>query len=345
MRNVTSPEDQIYICGFSRGAFTARALAGMVNLFGILRPEHEVLIPTLLHVYFSQAEEATDEQLNHTKKPRKQDAVRRLNELINIPSGNLKSDSSQSDDHPKRITRKHIAHQVKTLFSSEDRDIGVHWIGVWDTVESVGLPGVFSQKISNNSKVKTKKIRHVRHAISLDEHRYAFKPRYYDESNFVDSHQSLIQKWFAGCHCDVGGSYIRKESQLSDSALEWIAEELFTELGLIKQAKLLQSSKQNTRAVRHDPLWDTPTWALAGMIIRDVPYHLNLRHQTEVEPQLKLADKMPVNRSAIESVWQKRRPVWPLLLALFVALLTRVFTGSAPLIDYQSPTSPAWAHI
>ena len=42
------PGDRIFCFGFSRGAFTARAVVGMVNLFGVLKPEHEPLMPTLV---------------------------------------------------------------------------------------------------------------------------------------------------------------------------------------------------------------------------------------------------------------------------------------------------------
>lgn len=52
MANYT-PGDQIFVFGFSRGAFTARCIGGLVNQFGILRDHMETLVPTLLHVYFS----------------------------------------------------------------------------------------------------------------------------------------------------------------------------------------------------------------------------------------------------------------------------------------------------
>lgn len=45
--------DAIFIFGFSRGAFTARSLAGLVNQFGILQPHMESMVPTLIHIYFS----------------------------------------------------------------------------------------------------------------------------------------------------------------------------------------------------------------------------------------------------------------------------------------------------
>jgi Uncharacterized alpha/beta hydrolase domain (DUF2235) len=37
------PDDQIYLFGFSRGAYTVRAVAGMINFLGLVRPEVEDL--------------------------------------------------------------------------------------------------------------------------------------------------------------------------------------------------------------------------------------------------------------------------------------------------------------
>lgn len=37
--------------------------------------------------------------------------------------------------------------------------------------------------------------------------------------------QWLKQVWFAGCHSDIGGSYLEPESRLSDISLEWMVEE------------------------------------------------------------------------------------------------------------------------
>jgi uncharacterized protein (DUF2235 family) len=39
------PGDRVYLFGFSRGAYTARAIAGAIHLFGLLLPEHENLAP------------------------------------------------------------------------------------------------------------------------------------------------------------------------------------------------------------------------------------------------------------------------------------------------------------
>jgi Uncharacterized alpha/beta hydrolase domain (DUF2235) len=60
--------DQIYFFGFSRGAFTARGAAGLVNQFGILRPHMESMLPTLLHVYFADRNEEQDKYQRITKQ-------------------------------------------------------------------------------------------------------------------------------------------------------------------------------------------------------------------------------------------------------------------------------------
>src|SRR6266852_3601758 len=39
------PDDKVYVFGFSRGAYTARALCGMLHIIGLLREDNEGLIP------------------------------------------------------------------------------------------------------------------------------------------------------------------------------------------------------------------------------------------------------------------------------------------------------------
>ncbi len=55
MRHWRGDDDQIWLFGFSRGAFTARSIGGLVNRFGVLQPQLGPLVPTLLHLYFSGA--------------------------------------------------------------------------------------------------------------------------------------------------------------------------------------------------------------------------------------------------------------------------------------------------
>ncbi len=50
--------DRIFILGFSRGAYTARALAGVLHVFGLLWPQNEGLIPYILRLYAKLAKAA-----------------------------------------------------------------------------------------------------------------------------------------------------------------------------------------------------------------------------------------------------------------------------------------------
>ena len=51
LMNVYEEGDQIYLFGFSRGAYTVRALAGMVSMYGLLRAENEGMIPYILKMF------------------------------------------------------------------------------------------------------------------------------------------------------------------------------------------------------------------------------------------------------------------------------------------------------
>ena len=54
LMNTFRPEDNVFIFGFSRGAYTARALAGMIRQFGILQKGSKNLIPYVSKMYFKQ---------------------------------------------------------------------------------------------------------------------------------------------------------------------------------------------------------------------------------------------------------------------------------------------------
>jgi uncharacterized protein (DUF2235 family) len=51
------PGDNIYLFGFSRGAYTARALAAMLHMYGLLRPGNEALVPYITRLFRAQNKE------------------------------------------------------------------------------------------------------------------------------------------------------------------------------------------------------------------------------------------------------------------------------------------------
>lgn len=162
------PTDNLYVFGFSRGAYTARALCGMLHIIGLLREDNEGLIPY---------------------------AIRMIKQ--------------------KKIDFG-VAADFKKTFC---RDCKPHFVGVWDTVSSVGwvydvahFPGT---KATHNPDLRI-----IRHAVSIDERRAFFRQNLFGPPH--DPQQDIKELWFAGVHSDVGGSYPESESQLSKIALQWM---------------------------------------------------------------------------------------------------------------------------
>jgi uncharacterized protein (DUF2235 family) len=276
------PGDRIFLFGFSRGAFTARSVSGMVNLFGIVRPAGEVMIPTLLRIYFSDADAEKNE----------------------VP------------------TRDQLANDIRQNFTDPvGHEARVYFIGVWDTVATVG--GLRSRTISSNASTANKRFDHVRHAVSDGEYRATYAPRLYEGANrdspgydqtstgAREYRPSLKQLWFPGVHSDVGGSYA--QAGLSDVALSWMLDEARA-LGLRLHEKPVQVLHPDPMACAHDQAFagaTGPWWALTGLQRRALEsvtlWHQSLRER-EAKPQLS-----PVTYKAL---WKNPVFVLPLLAAL-----------------------------
>src|SRR5262249_37415845 len=97
-----------------------------------------------------------------------------------------------------------------------------HFVGVWDTVSSVGwIYDPLSVRFSKNNP----DIQIGRHAISIDERRCFFRQNLWGEQQ---DGQSLKQVWFAGVHSDIGGGYPESNSGLAKVTLEWMITEAAT---------------------------------------------------------------------------------------------------------------------
>jgi uncharacterized protein (DUF2235 family) len=290
MRHWT-PGCEVYLFGFSRGAFTARSVAGMVNLFGIVRPEHASLLPTLARVYFSSSE-----------GPIRVGGVPLRQKAAQVTLG------LEMEEGTTR-TRAAIAEQIRQSFARGQRaQAGVHFIGVWDTVESVGLPGL-SLHITSSPSIRGKRMRHVRHALALDEHRKPFEPRLYSENNFgtAADGQSLRQLWFRGVHGDIGGGYALEDSALPQLALAWMADQAWR-CGL----RCAPLPGLPAKVLAHDPVRTVPWWSWTGMGVRDG------FDDGRVQP---VEHHSVARLGAPASVWQQRRSLMAVVLALLGAAL------------------------
>jgi hypothetical protein len=246
--------DEVFLFGFSRGAFTARAVAGMVNAYGLLQPHNMEMLDTLVHAYFA----------------------------------------APAVDSTKR-KRGDVLDYIHKHFPERSRDVEIHFIGVFDTVESVGLPG-FRRKFTSDGVVSLKRYRHVRQALSLDETRWTFTPRVYWEGDYDTGSRSLKQGWFRGAHADIGGGYPEetdvlgleaatpnpqapRETWLSDQTLRWMLVEACDRGLRLRHGAVLPSDKPRGRPVLHNEAVASPFWAVAGLTVRHRALPAHTREQ------------------------------------------------------------------
>ncbi len=182
------PGDRIFLIGFSRGAFTVRALAGLLHVCGLLRRDDTHLIPYATGLY-------------QTSESRIGEGMKRASS--GEPLRHTSKDHAEFDGEAGRF---------KALLS---RDIQIAFLGVWDTVKAYGWmrPQSFPALRHNPS------VAVVRHAVALDERRAVFQM-----TGWGDRHSEVKEAWFAGDHSDVGGGH-PCNSPLADAAMNWMLGE------------------------------------------------------------------------------------------------------------------------
>jgi uncharacterized protein (DUF2235 family) len=204
--------DELYIFGFSRGAFAARSLTGLINCSGIVSRLHADQAWEAFRLYrAAPGEDATDEELHAYEEAKKQF---------------------------RRVYGKGRRAEDGTRIVSEEAP-PITYLGVFDTVGQRGMPDAFGW-ISNllNRRYGFHNVRicpnveAARHAVAIDEPRLGFPPtlwQHLDEANGVararhgadPARTYYEQRWFVGAHGDVGGG---NNSPLSAAPLKWIAE-------------------------------------------------------------------------------------------------------------------------
>ena len=205
--SVWQPGDRIYLFGFSRGAYTARCLAHVVELFGIPTQDRSgrklSLLPSALRRICKEA-------------------VRTL-----YVCGYARAES------PKRSAAVDRFKKAYACAAGGATGAAPYFIGVWDTVAAVGWSKVLRRGYDLHL---PKDVRFARHAMSIDEYRKDFARVKWGGTNLPPSvpgqPDAFQQIWFAGNHADIGGSYPEIESRLSDVTLKWMADFIETELPL-----------------------------------------------------------------------------------------------------------------
>jgi uncharacterized protein (DUF2235 family) len=219
---VWDPGDEIYIFGFSRGAYTARSLGGMLAGFGVPCKNFDNMTVQKIFGAYRQTDQAL------------------------------------------RAKMKEDLHAEYDLAPAR-----VRMIGVWDTVGSLGVPGILFNMLHKKKYgfLDTQLhpcVQNAYHAVCIDERRLQFTPTLWtnaDGSMRSNDHQ-VQQVWFSGVHCDVGGGY--EDCQLSEISLGWMMKKAI-ECGLVfsddATAKYLKIDPKEAQGTAHDQ-WKFIPWGM-----------------------------------------------------------------------------------
>ena len=218
------PGDRICLFGFSRGAYTVRSLAGVINRCGLVTRKQVV------------------------------DAGRRRTKVLRRVVKAYRS--AKPIDTPEPGTEAAAAAIRKTLqihdLCFHQAPIPIHFIGVWDTVDAVGVPfdeiklidtfwrrfpftkrrlwGFHDRKLGPH-------VHYAYQALALDDERKTFHPLIWEHPNNLlrdqvaakcvtkckanrPTEQIIEQVWFAGAHSNVGGGY--PKDAMSLVSLDWM---------------------------------------------------------------------------------------------------------------------------
>lgn len=186
------PGDEIFLIGFSRGAYTVRSLAGWLNFVGLVTKQDDALIDAAYDLY-RQKKEITgmnNSPVDPKKKKRYDDFL-----AANVP--------------PER------------------RAVKIKMVGVWDTVGSLGIPQNWLNEHLNpfqhgfHDTTLGANVQNAYHAVAIDEKRKSFLPALWPQDD-----PRVHQVYFCGVHSDVGGGYNTKPEDriLGDITLRWMAE-------------------------------------------------------------------------------------------------------------------------
>ncbi|KAI1797955.1 hypothetical protein LXA43DRAFT_1088109 [Ganoderma leucocontextum] len=223
--------DKVSLFGFSRGAYTARALAEMVHKVGLVPKYNAPWSPFAYTLYLREVDD---------------------------------------DWHTSFAKFKEESNPI---------NISIDFLGVWDTVSSVGdvIPCTLPFTKSNTS------IRVFRQALALHERWAHLHPKFYEfDAQDMQDHTDVQEVWFSGSHCDIGGCAVPHDTphSLGHIPLRWMVRECF------KANTGIQFKAERLRDIGLDPASLYP-------IVKDRPSALQPRchHLNTVAPRVPIASE------------------------------------------------------
>jgi uncharacterized protein (DUF2235 family) len=340
------PGDEIYVFGFSRGAYSARTFVGFLRHVGPLHRLHAGRIDEALELYQerTQGDARSDEAMRRFRA--------QYADKVCIGS---------SDDEWRCANLPGYVPGSATM-------LRVKFLGVWDTVGALGVPeiipfsGWLNKEYDFHDPSLDSFVESARHAVALDERRELFQPVLFGDLTTLNQAASFDsadpkapyqERWFPGVHGSIGGGGDIRG--LSDDALAWVMSgakiaglKLDTGVGtrihgfapdplapLINETKPKWSATQIISDDRDGPehlwqvsasairRWRTPAEKLGGESYRPGSLHrvegeLNALGKWDFDPPTDLVAVETVKKGDSLSVYARRHygdaELWPLIL-------------------------------
>lgn len=200
------PGDEVYVFGFSRGAFTARSLVGFIRFSGLLARADLQRIPEAVRRYSERRFETAERRQRRNAEWRARFAPWFM---VDPEDAEIYADYGATTAVPFDIA----------------------FLGVWDTVGALGVPGhftaapFFNRKFAFHDTGLTPMVRAARHAVGIDERRRSFRPTLWTNLETLNAGHDMPpyrQQYFPGDHGSVGGG--GDITGLSALALDWVMD-------------------------------------------------------------------------------------------------------------------------
>lgn len=200
-----NPGDDIFIFGFSRGAYTARSLAGYIAKCGLLKAGGSLGVKQLYKRY---------------RRP------------------DDKTIWTLLDEHAAGAVQDHTPEERCMLKYS--MAVRIKFVGVWDSVGELGIPAFSIPGVSRSTlgflhTGLRLPIENGYHALAVDEHRRTFAPTLWTVRKPNDPQAKMApprsianveQRWFVGAHANIGGGY--ETDLLAQLPLRWLMRKAST---------------------------------------------------------------------------------------------------------------------
>lgn len=222
LSHVYDPGDSIYLFGFSRGAYTARSVGGMIAAFGV--PSKNLSNSTVPEIF-----EAYREQDKDKRKVMKADLQNRYGlEDVRVAMVGV-WDTVGALGVPGKLFSGFNENKYGFLDTtlSDCVDRAFHAVSI-DERRASFQPALWTNK----------------------------------DGSYRDNDARVEQVWFPGCHCDVGGSYPESElADITLGWMMWKGKECGLQFDPAAEAKYSKLDAAHVKGMAHDE-WALLKWGI-----------------------------------------------------------------------------------